>query len=77
MKPNIHPAMHEVTVHCQCGFEFQTRSTKSELRVEVCADCHPFYTGRQKETRVTGRVEAFQKKYGKLAAQQPQAEEAN
>ena len=42
MKPKIHPELHEVTVHCQCGNEFQTRSTKKELRVEVCGDCHPF-----------------------------------
>lgn len=81
MKPNIHPELHQVTVHCQCGFEFQAVSTKKDMRVEVCAQCHPFYTGRQRETRVAGRVEAFQKKYAKLAeakavAAEPQAEEA-
>ena len=65
MKPNIHPAMHDVTVHCQCGFEFQTRSTKKELRVEVCAACHPYYTGKQRDMTITGRVEKFNKKYAK------------
>ena len=65
MQPNMHPEMHEVTVHCQCGFEFQTRSTKKELRVEVCANCHPFYTGKQRDMTITGRVEKFNRKYAK------------
>jgi large subunit ribosomal protein L31 len=68
MKPNIHPVMNEVTAHCQCGFEFQTRSTKKEMRVEICAECHPFYTGRQREMKVAGRVERFNKKYAKAVA---------
>ncbi|MBP1626529.1 MAG: rpmE [Holophagaceae bacterium] len=67
MRPNIHPEMHEVTVHCQCGFEFQTRSTKKELRVEVCAACHSFYTGKQRDMTIAGRVEKFNKKYAKKA----------
>jgi len=67
MKPNIHPEMHEVTVHCQCGFEFQTRSTKKELRVEVCSACHSFYTGKQRDMTIAGRVEKFNKKYAKKA----------
>lgn len=65
MKEKIHPVLHEVTVHCQCGAEFQTRSTKKELRVEVCGACHPFYTGKQRDMAITGRVEKFQKKYAK------------
>lgn len=74
MKPNIHPQLHEVTVHCQCGNEFKTRSTKKELRVEVCSACHPFYTGKQRDVVATGRVEKFQKKYAKKAgATEPQA----
>ncbi len=76
MKDKIHPVLNEVTVHCQCGFEFKTRSTKKEMRVEVCAECHPFYTGRQRETRVTGRVERFNKKYAKALGTAAQAEPA-
>lgn len=67
MKPSIHPELHEVTVHCQCGNEFQTHSTKKELRVEVCSACHPYYTGKQRDMNITGRVEKFQKKYAKMA----------
>jgi len=65
MKPNIHPVLHEVTVHCVCGSEFLTRSTKKELRVETCSACHPFYTGKQRNLSIAGRVEKFQKKYAK------------
>ena len=65
MKPKIHPVLHEVNVHCQCGHEFLTRSTKKEMRVEVCGACHAFYTGKQREMTITGRVEKFQKKYAK------------
>lgn len=71
MKPKIHPVLHEVTVHCQCGNEFQTRSTKKELRVEVCGACHVFYTGKQREMTVAGRVEKFQKKYAKKVEAAP------
>jgi large subunit ribosomal protein L31 len=65
MKDKIHPQLHEVTVHCVCGSEFVTRSTKKELRVETCSACHPFYTGKQRDLTITGRVEKFQKKYAK------------
>ena len=65
MKPEIHPELHEVTVHCQCGNEFQTRSTKKELRVEICSACHPFWTGKQKLMDTAGRVEKFNRKYAK------------
>jgi len=70
MKEGIHPKLHEVVVHCACGNEFTTRSTKPELRVETCASCHPFYTGKQREVAITGRVEKFQKKYAKATANQ-------
>ena len=65
MKDKIHPEMFEVNVHCACGNEFVTRSTKKELRVEVCAACHPFFTGKQKLMDTAGRVEKFNRKYAK------------
>ncbi len=63
MKQGVHPDYQIATVHCSCGNSFQTRSTKAELRVEVCSNCHPFYTGKQKLLDAGGRVERFQKKY--------------
>jgi large subunit ribosomal protein L31 len=66
MKAKIHPEYKEVTARCACGFEFQTRSTtdKDRLQVDICANCHPFYTGKQKFVDTAGRVEKFQKKFG-------------
>jgi large subunit ribosomal protein L31 len=64
MKTGIHPDYKEITVICSCGNKFQTRSTLGkELHVEVCAACHPFYTGRQKIVDTAGRVERFKQKY--------------
>jgi large subunit ribosomal protein L31 len=63
MKQGIHPEYQIATVHCSCGNTFQTRSTRSELRVEICSNCHPFYTGKQKLIDTGGRVERFQRKY--------------
>ncbi len=63
MKPEIHPEYNEVTVLCACGNTFQTRSTKPELRLEVCSECHPFFTGKQRYVDSAGRVEKFQRKY--------------
>jgi large subunit ribosomal protein L31 len=64
MKTGIHPDYKEITVVCSCGNKFQTRSTLGkELHVEVCAACHPFYTGRQKIVDTAGRVEKFRQKY--------------
>ena len=63
MKDGIHPEYHEVEVHCACGNEFKTRSTKKEIRVEICSDCHPFYSGKQKVMEKGGRVEKFKKKF--------------
>ena len=70
MKPGIHPDYHAVTVHCACGNNFQTRSTiKGEkLNVEICSNCHPFFTGKQKLIDTAGRVERFTKKYADAAA---------
>ncbi|HEX5045044.1 MAG TPA: 50S ribosomal protein L31 [Candidatus Polarisedimenticolaceae bacterium] len=65
MKKGIHPEYHEVNVVCACGNTFQTRSTKKDLRVEICSACHPFFTGKQKLVDSAGRVERFQKRYEK------------
>jgi large subunit ribosomal protein L31 len=63
MKTDIHPKYHVTKVTCGCGSEFVTRSTKPEIRVEICSACHPFYTGKQKFVDTAGRVEKFQRKY--------------
>ena len=65
MKAGIHPEYVLATVHCACGNEFQTRSTKPELHVEICSNCHPFYTGKQKLVDTAGRVDRFNKKYNR------------
>jgi large subunit ribosomal protein L31 len=65
MKQGIHPEYQLTTVRCSCGEEFQTRSTVSELRVDICSKCHPFYTGKQKLVDAGGRVERFERRYGK------------
>lgn len=69
MKADIHPGYQEITVTCSCGNVFQTRSTMNKpLTIEVCSECHPFYTGKQKIVDTAGRVEKFRQKYGKSAA---------
>ena len=65
MKKDIHPDYQIATVKCVCGNEFKTRSTLKEISVEICAACHPFFTGQQKLVDSAGRVERFMKKYGK------------
>ena len=68
MKPGIHPQYHTVEVRCACGNTFTTRSTKKELHLEICNQCHPFFTGRQKLIDTEGRVERFTKRFGKQTA---------
>lgn len=63
MKPGIHPEYNDVVIKCACGNEFKTKSTMKDLHVEVCSQCHPFYTKKQKIVDSTGRVEKFKKKY--------------
>jgi large subunit ribosomal protein L31 len=65
MKENIHPKYEVTEVKCACGHTFQTRSTRPEIRVEICSSCHPFFTGKQKLVDTAGRIEKFKKKYGK------------
>ncbi len=64
MKADIQPKYYQAKVTCNCGNEFVTGSTKSEIHVEVCSKCHPFYTGQQKAAAARGRVDKFNKKYG-------------
>ena len=63
MKENIHPKYFETTITCLCGNVIHTRSTKQNIRVEICSSCHPFFTGKQKFMDSAGRVEKFQKRY--------------
>ena len=72
MKPDIHPQYNVTTVTCGCGNTFVTKSTArgGDIRVEVCSNCHPFYTGKQKILDTGGRVARFEKRFGKAAAGQ-------
>lgn len=66
MKQGIHPEYQDISVQCACGNNFTTRSTrKDELHVEICSECHPFFTGKQKLVDTAGRVDRFNKRYGK------------
>jgi large subunit ribosomal protein L31 len=63
VRKDIHPEYHEVTITCACGNKIETRSTKKDLSVEICSNCHPFFTGKQKLIDTEGRVERFRRKY--------------
>ncbi len=63
MKKDLHPELFDVTVHCTCGNEFVTRSTKAEIRSTLCSACHPFYTGTQKFVDTAGRIDKFAQRY--------------
>jgi large subunit ribosomal protein L31 len=63
MKAKIHPEYVEAKVHCACGNEWMTRATRPELRVELCSNCHPFFTGEQRIVDTAGRVERFKRRY--------------
>ena len=69
MREGIHPNYVEAKVVCACGNTFTTRSTKPSIRLEICSNCHPFFTGRQKFVDSAGRVERFQKRFSKPAAE--------
>ena len=64
MKANLHPELKDTKVTCACGASFTTKSVKDEINVEVCSECHPFYTGAQGKVKKTGNIEKFNKKYG-------------
>ena len=63
MKPGIHPKYNELTITCACGAKYPNRSTAKEIAVEICANCHPYFTGKQKLIDTAGRVERFRRKY--------------
>ena len=77
MKGNIHPKVEEITITCTCGAKFKTTSTLcKDLTVELCSNCHPFFTGKQRLVDSTGRVERFQKRYEKFKAAQKKGKKA-
>jgi large subunit ribosomal protein L31 len=65
MKKDIHPSFEKATITCACGNVLETRSTKGDLKVEICSKCHPFFTGKQKLVDTGGRVDRFKKRFGK------------
>lgn len=65
MKAEIHPQYHAVSVHCACGEQWDSASTKKDLRLEICSKCHPFFTGKQKLLDTAGRVDRYQKRFAK------------
>jgi len=71
MKPGIHPEYEDVTVSCACGETWVTRSTRKDLRLEICSRCHPFFTGRQKLVDTAGRVEKFNRRYRRTGEPAP------
>ena len=64
MKEGIHPSYEKTTIRCACGAEFETRSTKNDIRLDICSKCHPFFTGKQKLVDTGGRVDRFKKRFG-------------
>ena len=68
MKPEVHPNYQDITVTCACGNNFQTRSTGKDLSIEICSECHPFFTGKQKLVDTAGRVDRFNKRYARGSA---------
>jgi len=66
MKPKIHPKYEKAIVSCACGNTFETRSTKGEIKLEICSKCHPFFTGKQKLVDTAGMVEKFTRRYAQI-----------
>ena len=69
MKEKIHPKYEKATVRCACGETFETRSTKQNLRVDICSKCHPFYTGKRQMVDVGGRVDRFNRRFNRSSEQ--------
>ena len=74
MKPDIHPELHLVTAVCACGNTFQVHSTQDELRLEICNECHPYFTGKQKLIDTAGRVDRFKKRFEQTQQKQAAAQ---
>jgi large subunit ribosomal protein L31 len=72
MKKDIHPEYTDAVITCACGNEIRTRSTRPKIHVEICSQCHPFFTGKQKMVDTAGRVEKFRKKYANVQTQKKQ-----
>lgn len=68
MKKDVHPKYHEATASCACGHSFNVGSTREEIKVEICSNCHPFFTGKQKLVDTAGRIDRFRKKYASFDA---------
>jgi large subunit ribosomal protein L31 len=69
MKEGIHPQVHKATIKCACGFEIEALTTKGKVvEVEICSNCHPFFTGKQRFVDTAGRIDRFRKKYAKTGA---------
>ncbi len=68
MKDNLHPNYVETTINCACGAAYHTRSTRRDLKIGICAACHPFFTGEQKFIDTAGRIEKFARRYGNMQA---------
>ncbi len=66
MKEGIHPEYNQTTITCACGHSIEVGSTKSDIKVEICSQCHPFFTGKQKLVDTAGRIERFRRKYAKF-----------
>ena len=66
MQKSIHPSYNTINVNCSCGYSFTTKSTTGDLQIEVCSECHPFYTGKQKLVDTGGRVHKFNQRYGRI-----------
>lgn len=64
MKENIHPKYYQTAIRCACGNVIETGSTRKDISIEICSNCHPFYTGKQKWVDTSGRVDKFNRKYG-------------
>ena len=76
MKEKIHPQYKETTITCACGEVIHTRSTKQNIKVEICSQCHPYFTGRQKLLDSAGRVEKFKKRYEKAKTKKPKVKKS-
>ena len=74
MKDKIHPKYEKITVSCACGNKFETRSTAKQMHLDICSECHPFFTGKQKLVDTDGRIDKFKKKFGDAPLSMPKKE---